>query len=154
MLYLCMSVDELITDLEPRLRAALVAAYGVEIGSEAAAETVAWALEHRDRVDRLENPAGYLYRVGQTSARRSRQPLSLLPDAPIQQLPDIEPGLIPALEELSERQRLVVMMVHGLGWSQAAVGEVLEVSASTVAAHLRRAMESLRRSLEVTVDGR
>lgn len=152
MLYLCMGVDELITELAPRLRAALVAAYGVEVGTEAAAETVAWAFEHRDRVDRLENPAGYLYRVGQTSAGRYRQRLSLLPEAPIQHLPDIEPGLIPALEELSERQRLVVVMVHGLGWSQAAVGELLDVSASTVAAHLRRAMESLRTSLKVTAD--
>jgi DNA-directed RNA polymerase specialized sigma24 family protein len=149
-----MSVDDLIVELAPRVRAGLVAAYGVEAGCEAAAVAVTWALEHQDRVAQMENPAGYLYRVGQTSARRSRTPMGLLPEVPSQEMPDIEPGLIPALEELTDQQRLVVVMVHALGWSQVEVGELLDVSASTVAAHLRRGMESLRESLEVVVDGR
>jgi DNA-directed RNA polymerase specialized sigma24 family protein len=149
-----MGVEELVVELAPRLRAALVAAYGVEVGGEAAAEAVVWALERQDRVASLENPAGYLYRVGQTAARKARRPTRLLPETPNQELPDIEPGLIPALEGLSEQQRIVVVMVLALDWSQAAVAELLEVSPSTVAAHLRRGMQSLRTSLEVTVDGR
>lgn len=149
-----MSVEELIIELAPRVRAALVAAYGVEAGNEAAAETSAWALEHRDRLSGRENPAGYLYRVGQTSARRSRRPMRFIPRVPDNEPPDVEPGLIPALEALSEQQRMVVVMVHALGWSQADVGELLGVTPSTIAAHLRRGMKSLRSSLEVTVDGR
>ena len=149
-----MSVDQLVVEIAPRVRAALIAAYGIDAGGEAAAEAVAWALEHRDRVAQLDNPAGYLYRVGQTAARRARRLVGLLPASPAQAMPEIEPGLVPALEALSSQQRVVVVMVHALGWSQAAVGELLNVSPSTVAAHLHRGMKSLRESLEVSVDGR
>ena len=102
----------------------------------------------------MENPAGYLYRVGQTAARRARRPVALLPAEPAQTIPEVEPGLIAALEALSRQQRVVVVMVHALGWSQVDVAELLDLAPSTVAAHLRRAIESLRNSLEVTVDGR
>lgn len=148
-----MGTRDLVVELAPRLRAALVSAYGVEVGADAAAEALAWALEHPDRVEELENPAGYLYRVGQSAARGVRRPLRLLPAEPSEDLPEVEPGLVPALEALSEQQRQVVVMVHAFGWPQVAVAEVLEVSASTVAAHLRRGMESLRVSLEVSIDG-
>ena len=77
-----MSARQLVVDLAPRVRAALVAAYGVEAGRDAAAEAVAWALEHPERLRGLDNPAGYLYRVGQTAARRDRRPLGLLPVVP------------------------------------------------------------------------
>lgn len=56
------------TEVEPRLRRALVAAYGPDLGSDAAADAFAWAWEHFDRVDDMANPAGYLWRVGQTSS--------------------------------------------------------------------------------------
>ena len=147
------SVDQLVVEIAPQLRAALVAAYGVDAGSDAASEAMAWALEHRERVAGMENPAGYLYRVGQTAARRARRPTSLLPTQPTQTMPDVEPGLVPALDALSTQQRVVVVMVHALGWSQAAVGELLEVSPSTIAAHLQRGMASLRESMGVTVNG-
>ena len=69
-----MSFDQFAQSVTPRLRAALVAAYGVDIGSDAAAEAMAYAWEHWDRVGEMGNPAGYLYRVGQTAARRLRRP--------------------------------------------------------------------------------
>lgn len=148
------SIDEIVVELAPRVRAALIAAYGLDAGGEAAAEAMAWALEHPDRVTAMENPGGYLYRVGQTAARRSRQapaPAELFPELQALELPDFEPGLVPALEELSSQQRQVVIMVHALGWTQVAVAEILEITASTVAAHLRRGMDSLRSTLgEVT----
>ena len=52
--------------IEPRLRRAHFAALGVERGREATAEALAWAWEHWHRVNRLKNPGGYLFRVGQT----------------------------------------------------------------------------------------
>ncbi len=58
---------------EPRLRRALVAAYGPADGSDASASALAFAWERWDRVKVLDNPAGYLYRVGQTSLRRKRE---------------------------------------------------------------------------------
>src|SRR3954447_2141911 len=56
--------------VEQRLRRALVAAYGAEVGRDATADALAWAWQHWDRVQGMANPAGYLWRVGQTSARR------------------------------------------------------------------------------------
>jgi predicted RNA polymerase sigma factor len=65
-------------EAEPRLRRALIAAAGAEVGREAAAEALAYGWEHWDRVGAMENPAGYLYRVGRSKARRWRKaPLAL-----------------------------------------------------------------------------
>src|SRR3954466_13466443 len=60
-----------------RLRVALVARYGVDVGVEASADALAYAWEHWPRVSAMANAGGYLFRVGQTSARRQarlRQP--------------------------------------------------------------------------------
>jgi hypothetical protein len=54
---------------EPRLRRALVAAYGIERGREAAAEALAYGWEHWSKVRAMKNPTGYLYRVGQSRSR-------------------------------------------------------------------------------------
>ena len=55
-----------------RLRIALTASFGAADGRTAAVDALSWAWEHRDRVKEMSNPVGYLYRVGQTSARRIR----------------------------------------------------------------------------------
>lgn len=57
---------------EGRLRVALVAAYGAADGRAAAVDTLSWAWENWSRLQDMDNPVGYLYRVGQTAARRSR----------------------------------------------------------------------------------
>jgi hypothetical protein len=57
---------------EPRLRRALVAAYGTERGREATCEALAWAWEHWNDVRGMANPVGYLYRVGQSRTRPRR----------------------------------------------------------------------------------
>ncbi|MDA4133040.1 MAG: hypothetical protein OK454_07950, partial [Thaumarchaeota archaeon] len=59
-------------NLEPRLRRALIAAYGYERGREATAEALAYAWEHWDKVKSLENPAGLLFRVGQSKTRERK----------------------------------------------------------------------------------
>ena len=89
------------TTTEARLRIALSAAHGLETGREAAAEALAYGWEHWDRIQTMENPAGYLYRVGQNQARRMRpkQPLSL-PAVDPQREPWVEPGLPAALAKL------------------------------------------------------
>lgn len=43
---------------EPRLRRALCAAYGMELGREATAEALAYAREHWRRLRVTDNPAG------------------------------------------------------------------------------------------------
>jgi RNA polymerase sigma factor (sigma-70 family) len=56
---------------------------------------------------------------------------------------------LPALARLSEQQRTVVVLVHGYAWRQAEVAALLEISPSTVADHLSRALARLRSELGV-----
>jgi predicted RNA polymerase sigma factor len=53
-----------VTDAEPRLSIALAAAYGVDVGRESAADALEYAWTHWREVPEMENPAGYLFRVG------------------------------------------------------------------------------------------
>lgn len=132
----------------PRLRNALVAAYGVDVGVDAAADALAYGFEHWAQVSPMDNPVGYLYRVGQTSAQRLLRRPVRLPRADAVRLPEVAPELVPALEELSEQQRVVVILVGGLQWRQSEVAELLELSESTVRTHLRRGLTQLRETLE------
>ncbi len=50
------------------LRQVLVAAYGPNVGLDVTAEAFAYAWENWDRLHAMENPAGYLCRVGQSKA--------------------------------------------------------------------------------------
>ena len=135
-----------------RLRRAFIAAYGPDVGAEATSDALAYAWEHWDRVSAMQNPTGYLYRVGQSKARRyHRRPLRLpQPEATAQ--PWVEPGLPSALERLSERQRQAILLCHGYGWTLAEVGELLDVGPSTVQRHLDRGMTKLRATLGVDDD--
>jgi DNA-directed RNA polymerase specialized sigma24 family protein len=127
----------------------LVAAYGPEVGADAAAEALAYGWEHWSRLAAMANPAGYLYRVGQTAARRARRPQGYLPAPASDELPEVEPRLVPALEELTEMQRTCVLLVHAFGWSQTETAELLDVDPSTVRTHLARGLGKLQAALEV-----
>jgi len=144
--------DQLIGVLGPRVRMALVSAYGVDVGTEATAEALAYAWEHRSRITAMDNPAGYLYRVGQTAARRQRRwgrPVSF-PMPSVVELPEVEPALGAALAALPESQRVCVVLVHAFGWTHPEVGALLGVRATTVRTHVLRGMAKLRARLEVT----
>jgi RNA polymerase sigma factor (sigma-70 family) len=64
-------------------------------------------------------------------------------------MPWIEPGLPSALESLSEKQRVVVMLIDGYEWTHAEVATVLGVSVGTVQRHKERALHRLRKALGV-----
>jgi len=144
------SFTEFVTATEARLRVALSAAHGLERGREAAAEALAYGWEHWGRIGEMENPAGYLYRVGQNEAKRmnTRQILRL-PEVDSQRDPWVEPGLPEALAKLPEQQRIVVALLHGYQWSLGEVAELLGVSKSTVQSHADRGLKRLRRRLGV-----
>lgn len=142
------SFETFFYEVEPRLRRALVATYGFERGREAAAEALAYGWEHWGRIRSLRNPVGYLFRVGQSRTRpRKRPPVFDLPA----QASDvwIEPGLASALTDLSERQRVAVVLVYGFGWQFAEVAEVTGIGVPTVQTHAERGLNRLRRALEV-----
>ena len=133
---------------EPRLRRALVAAYGAERGREALAEALAYAWEHWARVAAMEHPAAYLFRVGQSRTRRRKVPVSYV--IPEHAEPWVEPALPGALAALSERQRVAVVLVFAFGWHLREVAEVLDVKVTTVQNHLERGLARLRAALEVS----
>jgi DNA-directed RNA polymerase specialized sigma24 family protein len=139
------SFEAFVDRVGPRLARAFTAAYGPQRGEEAVSEALAYAWENWGQLVEMDNPAGYLYRVGQSRTRlRSRVDL---PPSEELGLPAIEPGLVPALRQLTERQRVCVALVIAHGWSYTEVGELLEISKSTVQNHVERALAHLRARL-------
>jgi len=143
------SFDEFVTRMEPRLKQVFVARFGRTDGVEAASEALAYAWEHWAKVRAMENPVGYLYRVGRSRTRRIRRRTPTLPAVASSRMPEVEPRLPAALAGLSERQRVAVILVHGLGWTQVEAAEVLGVSRTTVQNHLDRGIARLRQGLEI-----
>ena len=144
--------DGFVGEVEAGLRRALVAAYGMEVGRDAATDALVWAWQHWPRVQAMENPGGYLFRVGKSSARRRfrrdarsatvRFPL-VADDIP----PEYEPALDRSLSELSSRQRAAVLLVHGYGYSLSEAARLMGCSVSSVRNHADRALRRLRDAL-------
>ncbi|MFP4555047.1 MAG: RNA polymerase sigma factor [Actinomycetota bacterium] len=143
-----------VDEVEPRLSYALTAAYGVEVGRESTADAMAYAWEHWPELQAMDNPSGYLYRVGQSAARRHRRRSPLFPPVPASGMPDVEPGLPDALGKLSRLQRTAVILLYALDWSEREAAELLGVDRSTVRRHRDRGLKKLRQALEVDGDGR
>ncbi len=153
--------EEFVDLVEPRLRRALGAAYGPTVGRDAAVDALSWAWKNWERVAPMDNPVGYLYRVGQTSARRhfrdDRRDAAI--KTAIERFGqrhrsdttfDGTPELGPALGLLSPRQRTAVVLVHGYGLPLREVADTMKVSVATVRQHVERGLDRLRSDLEVT----
>jgi RNA polymerase sigma-70 factor (ECF subfamily) len=136
---------------EPRLHRALAAGLGWDRGREATADALAYAWEHWPRLQGMNNPAGYLYRVGQSSARRRKVPV--LFERPPESERYYEPALAQLLAGLPERQRVAVVLVHGFQWTTREVSDLTGLSPSTVSTHLERGLTKLRAALEVADHG-
>ncbi len=148
------SFEKLLDEVGPRLERAFLARYGSELVPDLMAEVVAWAWEHRVEVEDLANPAGYLYRVGQSKARRltrwRRSSVVLPPEEPARgDSPQFEPALDQALKELNQEQRTAVVLVHCFGWTQPEAAALLGVELHTVRNCVHRGMAALKASLGV-----
>lgn len=144
--------ERFVLEVEPRLRRALVAGFGAQVGRQAAADALAWAWQNWERMRAVENPVGYLYRVGRTSALRAAPrdvPLAALAAGVVSPDDSFEPGLAPAMARLSEAQRCAVVLVVGFGYTLREAADVLGVTASTVHRDAERALGRLRSALEV-----
>ena len=145
------SFEALVESIGPRLSRAFVARYGVDLGTEAFADALGWAWEHRDDLASMENPAGYLFRVGQTSVRanvRRRRRATFPLEDPGYALPEPDPGLHVALAHLTDDQRVAVLLVHAHGYSYAEAARLLEISVSTLRNRIHRGMNRVRKHLE------
>ncbi|MDP9388611.1 MAG: sigma-70 family RNA polymerase sigma factor [Actinomycetota bacterium] len=144
----------LVAEVEQPLRRALVAAYGPQTGREALADALAWAWEHLDRLRGMSSPAGYLWRVGQTSVRHQHRhvrfevPLSGAAAAGVAPVPEWDEALLTSLQRLTVHQRVAVVLVHAYDYRLAEAAAVLGCTVSTLRNHLARGLEHARRDLE------
>lgn len=140
-----------IQDLIVPVRRALVARYGVDVGSEAAADAAAWAVEHTQRLASMDNPCGYLYRVGQSAAtkavRRGRRHVRF-PVEPATEDSPFDDETFRALAQLRDEHRTAVLLVHGHGFSYRQVADLLGVSEAAVTNFVHRGMTKLRSILK------
>jgi DNA-directed RNA polymerase specialized sigma24 family protein len=139
-----------------RLRRALVARYGIELGEEVHADALGWAWEHWDRLAAMANPVGYLSRVAQSRLRRHR-PADARIVFPVEPASDPalpEPELGGALARLPESHRVAVLLVHGHGWTYQEAATVLGVRVTTIRNWVHRGLRRLRSELsDREVDG-
>lgn len=148
----------LVADVGERVRRALVAYYGVEIGTEAAADAVRYGWEHRERLSEMGNPAGYLFRVGQSRARPYRrwsQRRTAFPSSFDQHVSSTSDDgaalldLFAALGKLPPRQRSAVVLVRAHGYSYAEAAQILGITTTALTNHIHRGMARLRILMEV-----
>jgi RNA polymerase sigma factor (sigma-70 family) len=64
----------------------------------------------------------------------------------------VEPKLPEVLRHLTRNQRLAVVLVYGMEWTEDEVATLIGRSRSTVRTHLDRGLARLRDELEVTID--
>ena len=77
-----------------RLRHAFIARYGPDVGSDVMGDVAEYAWKRWDKVMAMDNPSGWLYRVGQSRSRRyfrRLRPLRL-PAPRSDRVPEVEPG--------------------------------------------------------------
>ena len=135
---------------EPRLRHALTAAFGSQVGVDATAEALSLAWERWDQLKERDDPLGYVFGIGRNVARRStKQRPPALMAVPADRLPDVEPGLPEAIARLSEQQRTVVGLLYGYEWTMSEVAELLGIAKTSVQNHAERALAQLRETLGV-----
>jgi DNA-directed RNA polymerase specialized sigma24 family protein len=142
-----------VTSEGSRLRQALIARFGVDVGSEVQREALAWAWEHRDQVRGMTNPVGYLYRVAQSASRShlrwSRRVLLVdSSEATLSEDRRVDLDLVAALGALRSDQRIAVTLVHAYGWSYAEVADLLRISVAATTNHVHRGLRKLRKVLE------
>lgn len=139
---------------EQRLRQALTALLGPAVGRDATVEALSYGWEHWERVSQMDNPVGYLYVVGRERAtrharRRRDVVMAQTPQTPNDSAMWFEPALQALVEDLSDRERQVVMLLHGFEWSMSEVADVLKLSKSTVQTYADRGLLKLREGLGV-----
>lgn len=118
-----------------------------DLAAEAADEAMARAFQRWSHVGLLNNPAGWVYRVGFNWAcsglrRRSRAPRPLA-EVGAGPGPIPEPTVMRALAELDVRQRAVVVCRYLLGWTEAETAAALATPVGTVKSRLHRASRLL-----------
>lgn len=145
--------EAFIGEVRRDLERMLVVRYGLEVGLEAASAAMAYAWREWSHVSTLEKPLAYLYRVGQSEARRHhrwRRTIALPPENSPPS--DSTNRLHEALAQLGPDQRTAVVLVHGYGYRYEEAAEMLGIPLSTIRNHLHRGRSRLKKLLEEVDD--
>lgn len=131
-------------------RALILAVGDRDLGSEAADEALARALERWADVKSYENPEGWVFKVGlnwaRSRLRRRPVPTTLLDGGhQVDELP--EPELLEAVEQLPFDHRSVVVARFFLDWSIQQTAEALGLPEGTVKSRQVRALKRLHKKL-------
>ncbi len=133
----------------PRLRQALIARYGMDVGADSFAAATAWAWENWERLQGIENKVAYLYRVAQSSQRSTRmwqkRTTTRFPNE--SSSPDctasVDLGIL--VSALPDKQRICVLLVHAHNWTYAEVAALLNMRVDAVNNHVHRGTLRLRK---------
>jgi len=140
-------IEKFLIENRPRLMRAFLGSLGPSRADDALSAAFEWACGNWDRLRTMENPIGYLYRVGATRSIPAKAPVEL-PAAAEVGLPDFEPRLVPALLRLPDTQRTAVWLIHACGWSYNDAADAMGIGESTVGTHASRGLAALRNELK------
>ena len=136
-------------------RALAVAVGSDDLAREATDEAMTRAYAHWARVSGLDNPGGWVFRVGLNWAtswwRKTRRERTRLGDVPQLGSPGPDPVALAAraaVDRLPVSQRSVVVCRVLLGLSTVETAAVLQLAEGTVKSRLSRARAALREALE------
>jgi RNA polymerase sigma-70 factor (ECF subfamily) len=121
------------------------------LASEAGDEAMARAFAKWATVRRLDNPAGWTYRVGlnwsRSVLRRGNGPRRVLHERDDYTMPARDHDLQRALSKLDIERRAVVVCRYFLGMNEAETAAALGVRLGTVKSRLSRALRQLQHTL-------
>jgi RNA polymerase sigma factor (sigma-70 family) len=140
--------EQLLVLIRTRLRPALVAKWGIEVGSDICSDIEEYSWQHSDRLLKMENPLGFLYRVAQSRSRRykrwmnqttfpSRFPEVVHEDESVHDVLEL-------LADITEEQRQCILLIHAFDWTYEEVAGLMGVSRSVVNNHVHRGLSRLR----------
>lgn len=126
-----------------------------DLASDSVDEAMARAYQRWNKVRSLDNPSGWVYRVGLNHARsRVRRVARRVTHGPrvasLTVTPDVapvEPAIVAALDQLSVDHRSVVVCRLLFDWSEAETAEALGLRPGTVKSRLARALAQLETRL-------
>lgn len=121
-----------------------------DLAREAVDEAMARAYQRWSHVSQLDNPGGWVYRVGlnwsRSVVRRRRRtpPIWIARPADVAPTATSDPSIDRALDRLSVDQRAVVVCRLLLGLSELQTADTLGIRPGTVKSRLARALERLQ----------
>lgn len=141
-------------NLHPRMISSVVAITGsVDVAVEATDEAFARALERWEKVEAMESPSNWVYKVAVNRARRLFRRRAIeqrLVPHPVESVPGPAGELWYLVEALPLRQRTAVVLRHVGQLTEPEIGKVMGIARGTVSATLRQAHANL--NAELTAD--